>query len=492
MKNIQYFIFILLVCASCNKLEETPYSSIFTDNFYQTASDAEAALTAVYGPMVGLYNTAGTGASDFSADQIYPRPVVGRDTYTLFSYDPNYTTQKSFNRQAESPQQIWQSCYSGIEKANWVLLKVPATNMDTVRRSVILGEAYYMRAYYLWTLAKNFGDIVVKTTPSYSIDTAIVGKSTQAEAFKQVYMDLEQAIVRLPSYSANIQKGRPSKEVAMALYAKTALYAQDWTTALNEAKLVLSSGKYSLMTNVLDVYDVSKEDAARQENMWAFECESTSPGFSTQIIGLYGPKNSDGPAYAATSYGSAFVYQAFFDSFNPADKRRKLLDTNYVNKLGQIVAQKDITPITKHGVLLKKYMDPNSVGGSGATNIPIFRLADVYLIAAEAAAQISGGTAEAYGYINTVRARAGLADLTAGLDKAQFVDSVLQERSWELFGEGDRWYDLTRTNTYLQVIPSAVNDVYPTRTPQKKHRFFPIPLDEINANPKLEQNSDWK
>lgn len=492
MKNIQYYIFFILVCASCNKLEETPYSNIFTDNFYKTASDAEAALTAVYGPMVNLYNTAGTCASDFSADQIYPRPVVGRDTYTLFSYDPNYTTQKSFSRQAESPQQIWQSCYSGIEKANWVLLKVPATNMDTVRRSVILGEAYYMRAYYLWTLAKNFGDIVVKTSPSTSIDTAIVGKSTQAEAYKQVYLDLEQAILRLPSYSADIQKGRPSKEVAMALYAKTALYAQDWTTALNEAKLVLSSGKYSLMANVLDVYNVSKEDAARTENMWAFECESTSPGFSTQIISLYGPKNSDGPAYAATSYGSAFVYQAFFDSFNPVDKRRKLLDTNYINKLGQVVAQKDITPITKKGVLLKKYMDPNSVGGSGATNIPILRLADVYLIAAEAAAQQNGPSTESYGYINTVRARAGLPELTVGLTKAQFVDSVLQERSWELFGEGDRWYDLTRTNTYLQVIPSAVNDVFPTRSPQKKHRYFPIPLDEINANPKLEQNSDWK
>lgn len=492
MKNIQYFIFILLVCASCNKLEENPYSSIFTDNFYKTASDAEAALTAVYGPMVNLYNTAGTCASDFSADQIYPRPVVGRDTYTLFSYDPNYTTQKSFSRQAESPMQIWQSCYSGIEKANWVLLKVPATNMDTTRRSVILGEAYYMRAFYLWTLAKNFGDIVVKTTPSYNIDTAIVGKSTQAEAYKQVYRDLEQAISRLPSYTADIQKGRPSKEVAMALYAKTALYAQDWTTALNEAKLVLAAGKYSLMANVLDVYNVAKEDAARQENMWAFECESTSPGFSTQIISLYGPRNSDGPAYAATSYGSAFVYQVFFDSFNPTDKRRLLLDTNYVNKLGQVVAQKDITPITKKGVLLKKYMDPNSVGGSGATNIPILRLADVYLIAAEAAAQLSGPTAEAYGYINIVRARAGLPDLTAGLDKAGFVNAVLQERSWELFGEGDRWYDLTRTNTYLQVIPAAVNDVYPTRAPQKKHRYFPIPLDEINANPKLEQNSDWK
>jgi len=495
-KNIQYLLggllLLLLVHTSCNKLDENPYSSIFTDNFYKTASDAEAALTAVYGPMVNLYLTAATGASDFSADQIYPRPVVGRDTYTLFSYDPNYTTQKSFSRQNESPQQIWQSCYQGIEKANWVLLRVPATNMDTARRSVILGEAYYMRAFYFWMLTKNFRDIVVKTTPSTSIDTAIIGKTLQPDVFKQIYQDLDQAIAKLPSYSANIQKGRPSKEVAMALYAKTALYAQDWANALDKAKQVLSSGKYSLMPDVLDVYNVTKEDAARQENMWAFECESTSPGFSTQIISLFGPKNSDGPQYAVTSFGSAFAYQSFFDSFNPADRRRMLMDTFYINKLGQIVHQKDITPITKQGVLVKKYMDPNSVGGSGATNIPILRLADVYLIAAEASAQQNGPSAEAYGYINTVRNRAGLPGLTTGLAKAAFVDSVLQERSWELFGEGDRWYDLTRTNTFLQVIPKATNDVFPTRAPQPKNRYFPIPLDEINANTKLEQNPEWK
>lgn len=494
-KNIQYLLgglCLMLVYSSCNKLTETPYSSIFTNNFYKTASDAEAALTAVYGPMVALYNTAGTGASDFSADQIYPRPVVGRDTYTLFSYDANYTTQKSFSRQMESPQQIWQSCYSGIEKANWVILRVPETNMDTARRTVILGEAYYLRAFYLWMLTKNFRDIVVKTTPSTSIDTAIMGKTMQPDVFKQIYQDLDLAIAKLPSYSANIQKGRPSKEVAMALYAKTALYAQNWATALDKAKQVLSSGKYSLMPDVLDVYNVAKEDAARQENMWAFECESASPGFSTQIIGLYGPKNSDGPQYAASSYGSAFAYQSFFDSFNAADRRRLLLDTIYINKLGQVVHQKDITPITPQGVLVKKYMDPNSVGGSGAINIPILRLADVYLIAAEAAARQNGPSGEAYGYINAVRNRAGLPGLTTGLDKEHFVDSVLQERSWELFGEGDRWYDLTRTNTFLQVIPKAVNNVYPGRAPQPRNRYFPIPLDEINANPKLEQNPDWK
>lgn len=492
-KQLSYLfsgLLLMLLHTSCNKLEEKPYSSIFTDNFYKTASDAEAALTAAYGNLWDIYFTAGTCGPDFSSDHIYPRPVVGRDTYTLFSYDANYTTQKSFSRQNESPQNIWQGCYSGIEKANWVIYKVPSTNMDVDRRNAILGEAYYLRAFYHWTLTKNFRDVVIKVTPSFSIDSAIIGKSAQADVFKQIFADLDQAVAKLPSYASTIAKGRPSKEVALALYAKAALYAQNWALSLDKAKLVISSGKYSLMPNVLDVYNVSKEDAARAENMWAFECESTSPGFTTQIISLYGPRNSDGPQYASTSFGSAFVYQSFFDSFNPIDKRRQLLDTNYINKLGQTVAQKDITPITSKGVLLKKYMDP--VAPSGAVNIPIFRLADVYLIAAEAEAQLNGATTDAYNFIKPVRTRAGLPDLTAGLTKTQFVDSVLRERSWELFGEGDRWYDLTRTNTFMTVIPKAVNDVFPVRAPQPRNRYFPIPLDEINANPKLEQNPEWK
>jgi hypothetical protein len=209
-------------------------------------------------------------------------------------------------------------------------------------------------------------------------------------------------------------------------------------------------------------------------------------------MSLFGPKNSDGPAYGNSSFGSIFAYQAFFDSFSPADKRRQLLDTTYVNKSGATVAQKDVTPITPKGVLVKKYMDPNSIGGSGAINIEIFRLADVYLIAAEAEARANGATAAAYGYIKAVRDRAGLPDLTPGLNAGDFVDSVIRERSWELFAEGDRWYDLTRTDKFLTVIPAAVNDVYPVRTPLAKHKFFPIPQDEINANPALVQNPDWQ
>jgi hypothetical protein len=156
-----------------------------------------------------------------------------------------------------------------------------------------------------------------------------------------------------------------------------------------------------------------------------------------------------------------------------------------------VVPQRNITPITTQGVLIKKYQDPNSTVGN-LPNIPIFRLPDMYLIAAEAEARLNGPTALAYGFINTIRKRAGLDELKAGLTKDAFIDAVLQERSWEFFAEGDRWYDLTRTGKYMTEVAKAVNNVYPERKPLAKHKYFPIPLDEINANPKLEQNPDWK
>jgi hypothetical protein len=480
--------------ASCSKLGETPYSSIFTTNFYKTASDAQGALTAAYGPLANLYyGPAALMASDFSADQTYPRPVVGRDSYTLFAYDVNYTAQISAGRTNESPQEIWSDCYVGIDKANVIMENIPGINMDTARRDQIIGNAYYLRAFYLWMLTKNFGDVIIKNTASTDLASAVVGKSAQADVYKQIYADLDQAIPLLQSYSPSLNKGEISKEGAMALYAKAALYNSDWATALAQAQAVITSGKYQLVPSVVDLYNVSKEDAARQEVIWAFEGESAPNGNVTEATVLYGPA-SLAPAYGPQTFGSGFAYQAFYNSFDPADKRRLLLDTTYVNGSGNTVHQSAITPITPQGVLVKKYMDPAPISGPGgsACNVPILRLADVYLIAAEAEARLNGATPLAYSYTLPVRQRAGLANLPSGLSATDFINAVLQERSWEFFAEGDRWYDLTRTNTFMQVIPTAVNNVFPVRTPQTRNRYFPIPEREIQANPKLTQNDGWQ
>lgn len=494
MKKFISYIFISLIgiCLISCELEEEVFSNITSENFYKTSGDAETVLIAAYDPIATMYNAA-VHSVDFSTDQIYPRPVVARDTYTLFSFDPNYSAQKSFSREFESPVQLWRSCYSGIERANWVLLKVPEVTMNEARKAVILGEAYFLRAFYHWMLTKNFGEVVLKINPSQSELDAYLEKSTIPEVYAQIYSDLEAAVQALPAFNEQVpQFGRPSKEAAMALYAKAALYNEDFPKSLQMAESVINSGSYRLLPNIEDVFDLTKETVARVENIWSFESIRAVPGRFSQVHSLFGPPNSTGADYGNATFGSAFAYQKFYNSFDPADERRNLLATSYINRSGAVVPQSGITPITTEGVLVRKFRDPNSIGGAFETNLTIFRMADVYLIAAEAEARANGPTSKAYQYINLVRRRAKLQDLPTGLDATQFVDAVIQERSWELFGEADRWYDLTRTGKFLTVVPLATNNVFPTRTPLAKHRYFPIPLDEIQANPKLIQNPAWE
>ncbi|WP_336515037.1 RagB/SusD family nutrient uptake outer membrane protein [Pollutibacter soli] len=495
-RNNQFQIFIIFLfvwCGSaCNKMDETVYSNVMVDNYYKSAGDAEAALVAAYAPLADLYSlSANLISADFQDDQTWAKPVVGRNVYPLFTYDPDYSAQKSFGRELEGPYGVWRYCYKGIENANWVLEKVPAIDMDPVRKDAILGEALFLRGYYYFTLGRAFGDVVLRTTVSRKETDTYVPKSSQAEVFGQVMADVQSAASKLPSYGVATVKGRPTKEAAIALHAKTALYAENWQLAKEKALEVINSGKYALLPNVVDLYDVNKEDLARLEVMFAFEGDNGNISEYSNMMGLCGPANSAGRDYGNSTFGSIFAYQVFFDSFNPSDERRLMLDTFFVNRAGVVVHQKDIIPFSPNAVLIKKYMDKNSNGARCRNNVPILRLADMYLIVAEAEARLNGPTLLAYQNINIVRSRASIPDLDPLLNKEQFIEAVLQERGWEFFAEGDRWYDLTRTNTFMTKIPLAVDVVYPVRTPQPKHRYFPIPLDEIRANPVLEQNPAW-
>src|SRR5882672_899685 len=167
MKRLTYVTFVCLalsMLASC-QLDEQVYSSIYTVNFYKTGADAQAALTAAYDPIADLYSgPAAVLVSDLSADQTYPRVAVSRNSLTLFTYDVNYTAQRTAGRLFESPQQVWISCYDGIEKANWVIAKVPGATMDAARKKESIGEAFFLRAFYHWMATKNFGEVIVKTT----------------------------------------------------------------------------------------------------------------------------------------------------------------------------------------------------------------------------------------------------------------------------------------------------------------------------------------
>lgn len=492
--SLTLFSLLITVLTGC-ELNETPFSQIYTDTYYKNAAEVESAQVAMYGSFYDLYGGHYPLLAETASDLMFPRNVVGRASITLYTYEPTYSVQTGFARVYESPIQLWQSAYQCIEKANWLLEKAPGTEMDTVRRREVLGEAYFLRALMHWTLAKNFGEIPIKNTPTNTIEKAINTKATLPEVYNQIYDDLTKATAALPNYSTGLVTGRASKQAAILLHAKAALYHEDWATALAKSKELIDSGKQSLLPNVVDVYDVSKKALARLENIFAAESNGlATPNKFTAVAWQVAPQTGVG-VYSNGASGGFYMYKSFYNSFNPADKRRLLLDTSFVSNSGTVVRQSaiDTRLLSKDSlVVLGKFKDPKSVGAANNNNMPVLRYADAYLIAAEAEARLNGETAAAYEFINVIRRRASIPVLTPGLGKDAFIDAVLQERAWEFFGEGDRWYDLTRTGKFLTEIPKVKNADYPERKPLPKHKYFPIPQVEINANPKLQQNPDWQ
>jgi starch-binding outer membrane protein, SusD/RagB family len=156
---------------------------------------------------------------------------------------------------------------------------------------------------------------------------------------------------------------------------------------------------------------------------------------------------------------------------------------------------------------INKYRYQHTIAGRTDNNWPVLRYADVLLMLAEAINEQSGPTTEAYGYLNQVRKRAGLAE-AAGLDKGAFRNKVLQERRVELAFENHRWFDLKRTKTPAELAQfmnayAAKEKANPT-VPRGGVAFnaldyvfaeneyvFPIPAPQILINEKLTQNQGY-
>jgi hypothetical protein len=151
--------------------------------------------------------------SDFSADQVYPRPVVGRDTYTLFSYDPEYIRPSGASTgPTNRPFTSGSNATRALKKANLVIANVPDIPMNTTRRDEIVGEAYFLRGFFYWMLTKNFGDVVLKTQPSTSEAAAVAAQVPAAQVYEQIYNDLAAAAASLPSGRPAFRRDGPRRK----------------------------------------------------------------------------------------------------------------------------------------------------------------------------------------------------------------------------------------------------------------------------------------
>ncbi|HEY5747383.1 MAG TPA: RagB/SusD family nutrient uptake outer membrane protein [Chryseolinea sp.] len=482
------FIFVLSVVVllpSCDDyLALDPISTNTSANAYLTASDAEAALTGVYDSFSQEYYIWDNIIfNDVMSDNYY----AGGDNAQIFAVeDLNVvpTNDRLWNN--------WSQIYNGVLKANVVLDKVPGITdiqLTETRRSQILGEASFLRAYHYYQLVKMWGGVPLITKPvsSTSASETQIAQSTEAEVYAQIIADLEFAVANLPdkySDAADVNKARATKGAANAMLAK--VYAQksdrDYAKVIQYANAVISSpAGYTLLAKYSDLWDGSHYNNA----------ESI---MEVQFVG--GTEANWGPGLLLPPSITNDTWRKFVtpshDLINAFDAEG---DTQ--RKEASILFEKapwadEFWSVTVNGEVPFAYKWKTSV--SSTNRQYIVRLADIILLKAEAMAA-TGDISGAKTALNLVRHRAGLGD-TPATDAAQLKTAVLNERRLELTQEAQRWDDLRRNNVAVDVMNNLVElnlitgqqKVYNMTT---EKQLLPIPQSERNRNVNLGQNPGY-
>lgn len=439
------FLMLLFGCDDFVSIDP-PNSQLTTSAVFEDATTATAALTNIYAQM--RENGALTGRTGgFSC-------LLGVYSDELTSYESGIYSTESFyaNSVLASNSYIsslWNNTYSQIYASNSVIEGVQ--NSRALAASVknqLHGEALFIRAFLHFQLLTIFGDIPYIKTTDY-IQNRRITRMDVEEVYQLIIADLENAATLVDVSYLNYDRIRPNKSTVNALLARVYLYHGDYAEASNMASAVLNdSGTYQLEQNLDEEF--LKESTS---TIWQF-----SPGDS-------GSNTYEGNTFIffAGPPSRVAMTQSLVSQFEPSDLRR----VHWV---------KEVTNGSDLWYHAYKYKQDNATSSSVEHSI-VFRLAEQYLIRAEARAK-QGDLIGAKEDLNVIRQRAGLADTTAQTQQ-ELVNAVLQERRLELFTEfGHRFFDLKRL-AQLDAVLGAKPGWSAT------DQLWPLPQVEMEANPFL-------
>lgn len=496
MKAINYLsLLVLLVSlpACTDFLEERPTALIVGNQFYNTDRDLIEAVNSVYGQIASNYQDRVPAINELRSDLVRFGPQGDNaavwqpwDLFTFNNLDGNLLT-------------AWSTFYTAVNNANAVIANAPsAAGASALIKNRTLAEARFLRAFAYFNLVRLWGPVPLILTPTAGLDNLQPTKNTEDEIYAAIIADLQYAAGEtqqnpgLPLIYSGADNGRVTLGAANALLAEVYLTRQNWVKAAEYAKKVMDSGRYALWPNYNDAFLFANKHAANSapngETIFDIQLnhDAAVPAFIMRWtpprgVILQGIANREG-------FGRYTVPPIGYRLFSPQDDRRTaIFPPTIVNNLGRTIPYTPFrgpagtgAPDTLNYYTLKyKLTGQNAPNANSSNNWPILRFAEVLLIQAEALNEAGGPTADAYAAINRVRNRARMPNLTAGLSQAAFRDSLYAERARELFLEGDRWFDLVRTNRLV----SELAKVGVTVTNQQ--RFLPIPQSEQDLNPNL-------
>lgn len=369
---------------------------------------------------------------------------------------------------------MWTNWYKTVGRATNSIAYTESFGLtDEAYKNRLIGEAKFLRAYHYFFLVRAFGDV-----PLQHID--LVNRVPKEQVYDYIEQDLLQAIDVLPEksgYAAN-DLGRATKGAAKALLAKVYLYQKEWQNAFDYSNQVISSGEYGLESDYAVLWRESSENGIES----IFEVQARGQAIAhgvQQYSQTQGARGTSG-----WGWGFNTPSQNLLDAFNAeGDIIRRDATIIFAGETlwdGRVVSASVENPMYNE----KAYSSANAGDDDGDKNIRVLRLAEIYLIRAEAANEL-GNTGVALPSLNAVRNRVNLADVTT-TNQNDLRIAIWKERRLELAFEHDRWFDLNRTGQ-AEAAMTAHGKQFVTG----RHELFPIPNDQLIQTPGMTQNQGY-
>lgn len=487
--TILFLVFSLMFTFSCTEnLELTPKSLITVESFWTTEDDARGGLYAMYNQfrIFAAYdlNTYG-GLRSGSYEEGIGNPGE------LLKYMEN-------NLNALTADLDWQQPYRIVNYANLIINKVPAIEIpeESVKNDII-AQAYTIRAYMYFTMAKTWGDLPLVTEPieGFDAETTFKARTPVNQIFEFIKSDIDQALALFPDNELPNRRSTWSKAAANTLKGDVYLWtgktmgggAADITIALNALEEA-ESANLALLDNFSDIFDYNNK--GNQEIIFAVhfeELEDVNENYfskmwvpslpegvdeqTKEIIGITGGRSR------STQPPSALIRNQFND-----DDQRKDVTFMEIFTYDENGVPSYLTAVTFKG-------EGVVIGGTRyfADDVIIYRYADLLLMIAEAKNALGQDPSEE---INQVRQRA----YGDSFSEHEFVsgsqeendEAILQERLFELAFESKRWWDLIRFGKAFELVPSLQG-----RENEQHLLLFPITLETISLNSKIQQNPGY-
>ena len=521
-KNIKYYITIFLVIASftsCNVLDEEPFTQPSTENFYQNETDALAALTSVYARLksgIGYYKQQFMPTLFASSDQ-------GLSTYLYNEFKRGIVTSTN-----QSLNNLWKELYLGIRDANNVIANVPDIEMDEELKNRIIGEAKFLRALNYFNLVRCFGEVPLRTQPVEAGNDQGLPVSSIVEIYDVIIDDLNFAANHCwgrnetrGNYTNDL--GRATNTAAHAILAKVYTriasskrtasegvlgndlylefpesYVNYYQYAKDECDLAITGQGFNLSGSLEEWVSIFDADNGNNPEM-IFDVQGSSlTGQGTAVSNLFTPRNAglSGSGFGGNNKLKPLFINNRIDKFD--NRFQNSIITQYetstrifnINQwsTGYVPTNTETgnTLGTLWQIWTAKYIDSEATTEyTSRQNWHIIRLADVYLMRAEANAEISSNPAAANDDINILRNRVGMSEVDySSFIMTSFREELLKERAVELYMEGHRFFDLTRFGVYDEYCRFIYGDTDGARQPEDY--TWPIPLTEASTNSEID------